>query len=182
MPVHTSEDQLAAERIVGNPVTPYLGGFAHWLGEQGYHPSTMRAKLRLLEELGGWLAGRRSPVTAFAEGLAETFLTECQKEGRPVRSHQTTLRQFLGGPARKRGSGCSAFSAACGPPTNLELEELGAPLIADFLEHLEKARGNGTRTRNARLANMGVKGATPTPLRVVHGERGESGEKQTAPD
>ena len=72
MPVHTSEEQLAAERIAGNPVTPYLGGFAHWLGEQGYHPSTMRAKLRLLEELGGWLAGRRAQVRrrAEAEGSA----------------------------------------------------------------------------------------------------------------
>ena len=66
-------------------------------------------------------------------------------------------------------------------------------MIADFLEYLEQARGNSARTRNPRLANMGVKGATParvlpgvgakpTPLRVVHGERGESGEKQTAPD
>jgi site-specific recombinase XerD len=37
-------------------------------------------------------------------------------------------------------------------PTELVLEELDAPFIAEFLEHLEKDRGNCARTRNARLA------------------------------
>jgi site-specific recombinase XerD len=37
-------------------------------------------------------------------------------------------------------------------PTNLLIEELDAPFIADFLQHLESARGNSARTRNARLA------------------------------
>jgi len=95
MPVHASEDQCATERLAGNPVTPYLGGFAHWLEEQGYRPSTMREKLRLLADLDGWLARRRLPVTVFAEGLAETYLHERQQKHRAVRSQQTTLRQFL---------------------------------------------------------------------------------------
>ncbi len=37
-------------------------------------------------------------------------------------------------------------------PSELELQDLDAPLIAAFLEHLECERGNGVRTRNARLA------------------------------
>lgn len=37
-------------------------------------------------------------------------------------------------------------------PSDLLLAELDAPLIAAFLGHLEKERGNGIRTRNARLA------------------------------
>lgn len=37
-------------------------------------------------------------------------------------------------------------------PCRLDLEDLDAPLIAAFLDHLEKGRGNGVRTRNARLA------------------------------
>lgn len=37
-------------------------------------------------------------------------------------------------------------------PTNLKLEELDAPLVAAFLEHLEAVRRNSARTRNARLA------------------------------
>jgi site-specific recombinase XerD len=38
------------------------------------------------------------------------------------------------------------------PPCRLDFEDLGAPLIGDFLTHLETVRGNSVRTRNARLA------------------------------
>jgi site-specific recombinase XerD len=37
-------------------------------------------------------------------------------------------------------------------PCDLLLADLDAPLIAAFLDHLETERGNGARTRNARLA------------------------------
>jgi integrase/recombinase XerD len=37
-------------------------------------------------------------------------------------------------------------------PSMLMLEHLDAPFVAAFLDHLEKDRGNGTRSRNARLA------------------------------
>ena len=37
-------------------------------------------------------------------------------------------------------------------PSDLLLADLDAPLICGFLDHLEKERGNGARTRNARLA------------------------------
>src|SRR5262249_34377906 len=37
-------------------------------------------------------------------------------------------------------------------PAEIVLEELNASLILDFLEHLEKARGNSIRSRNARFA------------------------------
>jgi integrase/recombinase XerD len=37
-------------------------------------------------------------------------------------------------------------------PSKLELEDLDAPLIGAFLDHLEQDRGNSPRTRNARLA------------------------------
>lgn len=38
------------------------------------------------------------------------------------------------------------------PPSKLDLEDIGAPFIGDFLGHLESERGNGARTRNVRLA------------------------------
>jgi len=38
------------------------------------------------------------------------------------------------------------------PPSRLTLEDLDAPLIGAFLDHLEKTRGNGSRSRNLRLA------------------------------
>ena len=37
-------------------------------------------------------------------------------------------------------------------PSALQLADLDAPLILDFLDHLENDRGNSVRTRNARLA------------------------------
>ncbi len=37
------------------------------------------------------------------------------------------------------------------PPSGLTLEQLDAPLLLDFLEHLQTVRGNSARTRNARL-------------------------------
>ncbi|MFQ5474051.1 MAG: site-specific integrase [Dehalococcoidia bacterium] len=37
------------------------------------------------------------------------------------------------------------------PASTLTLEDLDAPLVLDFLDHLEQERGNKTRTRNARL-------------------------------
>lgn len=41
----------------------------------------------------------------------------------------------------------------CGkPPSKLTLADLDAPMILDFLDHLEVVRHNGARTRNARLA------------------------------
>lgn len=38
------------------------------------------------------------------------------------------------------------------PPSKLEIENLDAPLITKFLDHLEHDRHNSVRTRNARLA------------------------------
>lgn len=38
------------------------------------------------------------------------------------------------------------------PPTELRLDQFDADLIADFLTHIETARGNSTRSRNTRLA------------------------------
>ena len=37
-------------------------------------------------------------------------------------------------------------------PSKLDIDHLDAPLIGSFLDHLEHHRGNGARTRNARLA------------------------------
>ena len=37
-------------------------------------------------------------------------------------------------------------------PSDLMVEDLDAPFIGQFLEHLQTERGNSTRTRNARLA------------------------------
>ena len=38
------------------------------------------------------------------------------------------------------------------PPSQLQLEQLDAPLVVNFLNHLETSRGNGAGSRNIRLA------------------------------
>ena len=38
------------------------------------------------------------------------------------------------------------------PATELRIEEIDAPFLGRFLEHLERSRNNSPRTRNARLA------------------------------
>jgi site-specific recombinase XerD len=38
------------------------------------------------------------------------------------------------------------------PPSDLLLADIDAPFVSAFLDHLERQRGNGARTRNARLA------------------------------
>src|ERR1700745_4286426 len=37
-------------------------------------------------------------------------------------------------------------------PSQLDIDDLDAPVIGAFLDHLENQRNNGVRTRNARLA------------------------------
>ena len=46
------------------------------------------------------------------------------------------------------------YASACikTPPSQLQLEQLDAPLIVNFLNHLETSRGNGAGSRNIRLA------------------------------
>jgi site-specific recombinase XerD len=46
------------------------------------------------------------------------------------------------------------YASACIklPPSQLQLEQLDAPLIVNFLNHLETSRGNGAGSRNIRRA------------------------------
>lgn len=69
-------------------------------------------------------------------------------------------------PMERRASSHTSESYACAfkllleyaserlavPPSRLDIEQLDAPLIVSFLNHLETARGNGPSSRNVRLA------------------------------
>jgi integrase/recombinase XerD len=59
-----------------------------------------------------------------------------------IAAYRDTMRLLLGYAATRTGR----------PPSRLDMADLDAPLIAGFLDHLEIERGNGVRTRNARLA------------------------------
>jgi site-specific recombinase XerD len=85
-------------------------------------------------------------MTALAPTL-QAFFTDRLIRQRHASSHtiaayRDTLRLLLG-----YASGQSSLA-----PSALDLADLDAPLIAGFLDHLERERGNSVRTRNARLA------------------------------
>jgi integrase/recombinase XerD len=79
--------------------------------------------------------------------VLEAFFTSRLINEKGVSSHtiagyRDTFRLLLGFAHKRTGT----------QPAALELEDLDAPLIAAFLDHLEHERGNSPRTRNARLA------------------------------
>ena len=83
----------------------------------------------------------------------------------PIASHITTFfRQRLAVELRASRQTCDTYAYAFQllfefmsrklgvAPADLALEALDAPLVLEFLEHLQKERHNSPRTRNARLA------------------------------
>lgn len=80
-------------------------------------------------------------------GLLEAFFTERlhhQRNASPntIAAYRDTFRLLLS----------FAQERLRKAPSDLPLADLDATLVAAFLQHLEKHRGNGARTRNARLA------------------------------
>jgi len=85
-------------------------------------------------------------MSALAPTL-QAFFTDrliAQRRASPhtIAAYRDTLRLLLGHAATQTGKS----------PSQLDLADLDAPLIAGFLNHLEGHRGNSIRTRNARLA------------------------------
>lgn len=85
-------------------------------------------------------------MTALAP-ILETFFTDRlvrQRQASPhtIAAYRDTWRLLLGHASLKTGK----------QPSKLEITDLDARLIAGFLDHLERERGNSPRTRNARLA------------------------------
>ena len=79
--------------------------------------------------------------------LLESFFTDRLMKQRAASAHtiasyRDTFRLLLTFAAKRLGK----------VPSTIELEDLDAPFIGSFLEHLETSRGNGARTRNVRLA------------------------------
>ncbi|MBI2705710.1 MAG: site-specific integrase [Actinobacteria bacterium] len=65
-----------------------------------------------------------------------------QASPRTIAAHRDTFRLLLGFAQQRTGK----------VPSRLEIDDLDAPLIAAFLDHLETERHNTVRTRNARRA------------------------------
>jgi site-specific recombinase XerD len=85
-------------------------------------------------------------VTALAPTLQAFFTDRLAGQrgasGHTIAAYRDTWRLLLGFAARRTGKN----------PCQLDIADLDAPLIAAFLDHLERDRGNSPRTRNSRLA------------------------------
>ncbi len=85
-------------------------------------------------------------MTALAPALQAYFTDRLirQRQASPntIAAYRDTFRLLLAFATERTGT----------PPSQLDVAALDAPLIAAFLEHLEKDRGNSTQTRNNRLA------------------------------
>lgn len=74
--------------------------------------------------------------------FTDRLLTQRQASPHTVAAYRDAFTLLLG----------YAFEHTGKHPTQLDIADLDAPLIAAFLQHLETDRGNGVSTRNARLA------------------------------
>jgi site-specific recombinase XerD len=74
--------------------------------------------------------------------FTERLMRQRQASPHTIAAYRDTMRLLLGFAAQQLDK----------EPSELEVEDLDAPLIGAFLDHLEADRGNGVRTRNARLA------------------------------
>jgi integrase/recombinase XerD len=85
-------------------------------------------------------------VTALAPTLQAFFTDRLAGQrgasGHTIAAYRDTWRLLLGFASQRTGKN----------PSQLDIADLDAPLIAAFLDHLEHGRGNSPRTRNSRLA------------------------------
>jgi integrase/recombinase XerD len=85
-------------------------------------------------------------MTALAPTLQAFFtdrlIRQRQASAHTIAAYRDTWRLLL----------CYAADRTDRRPSQLDLADLDAPLIAAFLDHIERDRGNSVRTRNARLA------------------------------
>ena len=88
----------------------------------------------------------RSPQIGFPQLVQDFFLRRLIAQrgasARTVEAYRDAFELLLGFAEQRTGK----------PPSALSLADLDAPLVLDFLDHLETGRGNTARTRNARLA------------------------------
>lgn len=87
-------------------------------------------------------------MSLLAPTLQAFFCDRLAKQGnaspRTIIAYRDTFRLLL----------CFLQQQTGKPPSQLDFEDLDAPAILAFLEHLEHDRGNSPRTRNARLAAL----------------------------
>jgi site-specific recombinase XerD len=81
-------------------------------------------------------------ATTLQAFFSDRLIRQRQVSSNTVAAYRDTLRLLLVFASERHGK----------EPGKLDIDDLDAPLIGAFLDHLEHERENGVRTRNARLA------------------------------
>jgi site-specific recombinase XerD len=74
--------------------------------------------------------------------FSDRLIAQKRASAHTITAYRDTIRLLLTFAAQHTGK----------PPSDLDIDDLQAPIIGAFLDHLEHERGNAIRTRNARLA------------------------------
>jgi site-specific recombinase XerD len=74
--------------------------------------------------------------------FSDRLISQRQASPHTIAAYRDTLKLLIAFAAQRTGRA----------PSALDIDDLDAPLIGAFLDHLEHERGNSIRTRNARLA------------------------------
>ena len=74
--------------------------------------------------------------------FTDRLIRQRHASGHTIAAYRDTFKLLLAFAEQQTGS----------TPSRLRIADLDAPLVCAFLDHLETVRGNGVRTRNARLA------------------------------
>lgn len=78
--------------------------------------------------------------------FTDRLIRQRQASPQTIAAYRDALRLLLVFAAGRTGS----------PPSRLDVGAIDAPLVGAFLDHLERDRGNGVRTRNTRLAAIPI--------------------------
>lgn len=81
-------------------------------------------------------------ATTLQAFFTDRLLRERHASPQTIAAYRDTWRLLLGFGAKRTGKS----------PSALDFEDIDAPLVCAFLDHLERDRGNSVRSRNARLA------------------------------
>ena len=85
---------VARKRFSIGPLAPHIEGLATFLASQGYADNTVKAKLRLIADLSGWLDRKHFLITDLNEALLKQFLDH-RRRRRGSRTTGTILLRCL---------------------------------------------------------------------------------------
>ena len=88
-------DPAAVERRRAGAFGPYLDSFIAAVSELGHARSTVRERLRVLDDLERWLKRKRLALVALEEQVLKQFLERRRRQGRLRKSATRTVHHFL---------------------------------------------------------------------------------------